>query len=89
MRLQPDPGQYDLLVCGDEVVEDVVPGFPVAAALIDLFHDHAQCAGQHQRSGHGKQPLADLGVNIDRMGTVQKAQCADDGGDGAYRKPRS
>ena len=89
MRLEPDPGQYELLVRGDEVIEDLVPGLPLAAALIDLFHDHAEGAGQHERCGHGKQPLTHLGVDVDGMRPVQEDKCADEGGNGAQRKPES
>jgi hypothetical protein len=72
-----------------KVVEDAVPGFPLASALIDLFHEHAEGAGQHEGRGHGEQPLSHLSVDIDRAGTVQEDKGAGDGRSGAQRKPES
>ena len=80
---------YELLVRGDEVVENFVPGLPLTSALIDLFHEHAENAGQHKGCGQGEQPLSDLGVDIGGGRAVQEDECTGEGGNGAQRKPES
>ena len=52
-----------------------MPGLPLAAALIDLFYDHAEGAGQHEGRGNREQPLARLGVDTGGMGAVQEDKC--------------
>ena len=66
-----------------------MPGLPLAAALIDLFYDHAEGAGQHEGRGNREQPLARLGVDTGGMGAVQEDKCADESSNGAQRKPNS
>jgi len=64
-----------------------MPGFPLGAALIDLPHDHAQGADQHEGGGHGEKPFAQFCVHIGRAGTVQEGKAAASCGGGAYQQP--
>jgi hypothetical protein len=52
-----------------------VSGLPLASALIDLLHDHAEGAGQHKSRGRREQPLFHLGADIGSAGAVQEDEC--------------
>lgn len=81
MCRQPEPRHLDLLVRGYEVVEHGLPGFPLASALIDQFHDQTEGARHREGDGHGEQPLARFRADIHRAGIVQKEKADDDRGD--------
>ncbi len=51
MCQQPEPGHLHLLVCGDEVVEHSMPGFPLASALTDVARGFPRVAALAQSCG--------------------------------------